>query len=65
MGTLFGIQNMFTQIGMSVGPFFGSFIAKELGYIWAFNVNGIFVLALFVAVLFAYPYDQPVAGLAD
>lgn len=60
MGTLFGIYQLFTQLGMSSGGIFGAYLKEWFGYLWVFNINAILMLILFVAVLIFLPYDTPV-----
>ena len=59
MGTLFGIQNLFTQVGMSVGGVFGAVLEKALSYGWVFYINAIMLFVLFFLTAYVYPYDAP------
>lgn len=59
MGTLFGIQNLFTQVGMSVGGVFGAVLDKAFGYVWVYNLNAIMLFVLFFLTAYVYPYDAP------
>ena len=44
---------------MLCGPLIGASINKNLGYTWAFNVNGILLIILFIIAQVVYPYDPP------
>lgn len=59
MGTLFGIQNLFTQVGMSVGGVFGAVLEKAISYGWVFYINAIMLFVLFFLTAYVYPYDAP------
>jgi ABC-type lipoprotein release transport system permease subunit len=64
MGTLFGIQNLFTQVGMSIGGIVGAALDKVVGYIWVYNLNAIMLFVLFFLTAYVYPYDPPVVSSA-
>jgi MFS family permease len=62
---LMGMQQIFNNAGMLLGPIIGSWINDNFGYTSAFNVNAGLLLTLFIIALIVYPYDPPLLEMED
>ena len=64
MPQLFGLWNLATQIGMSLGGLYGSEMEKLTNYVWVFNVNSIMLFILIIYTIIVLPGDAPAPAAA-